>query len=371
MTFHRHGAAERAFILLASVALLAACTSSPGSTGPASLAATPDTTAGTPTSPVTDRPTPSPVDPEPVAWSPIGASGPSAREDHTWTVDPDGATAYLFGGRDGGTVFGDLWAFDLESDAWTELTPAAAPPARFGHEAAWVDGIGLVIFAGQSGPDFFNDLWGYDPTSNAWRALPAGGAVPVARYGSCSAVGSDGRLWISHGFTSDGVRFSDTLAYDFAAATWTDETPSGERPVERCLHACWWTDADELALFAGQTTGVPALGDRWVLGVGGWDAIDGTLPTERNLPAHVRLDGSTLVFGGMGLDLGFHDDLWLLRDGEGDAEGVTVDASGPSGRAGSTLIDDVARDRILLFGGRGADGASAETWALTGLHEGT
>jgi hypothetical protein len=305
-----------------------------------------------------------------LAWSPVAASGPAAREDHTWTVDADGATAYLFGGRDGGTVFGDLWAFDLETDAWIELTSAAAPPARFGHEAAWVDGIGLVVFAGQAGATFFNDLWAYDAASNAWSLLPAAGSVPVARYGSCSAVGSDGRLWISHGFTSDGVRFSDTRAYDFAAASWSDVTPSGDRPVERCLHACWLTDTGELALYAGQTTGVAALGDRWVLGGDGWSGIEGTLPPARNLPAHLRLEGSALVFGGMALDLGFHADLWLLGDGAVDAEPITVDGAAPSGRAGATLIEDAARARVMLFGGRGADGVSTEMWALTGLDQG-
>ena len=49
----------------------------------------------------------------------------------------------------------------------------------------------------------------------------------MARYGTCAAVAPDGRLWISHGFTADGVRFSDTRAYDFATGAWTDETPDG------------------------------------------------------------------------------------------------------------------------------------------------
>ena len=106
--------------------------------------------------------------------------------------------------------------------------------------------------------------------------LPATGAAPVARYGSCAAIGPDGRLWISHGFTQEQSRFSDTRAYDFASGTWTDETPAGPRPVERCLHGCWWTDAGELALYAGQTTGVTALDDRWILRDGAWSTGGGS-----------------------------------------------------------------------------------------------
>jgi hypothetical protein len=356
----------------AALLLLAACASPSASPSAGSLEPEPSTSApsasaapSTPVAPPSDT-TEAPA-PE-LAWSRLDSAGPEAREDHTWTVDAEGRVAYLFGGRDGGTAFDDLWAYDLETDAWAELAPASAPPARFGHEAAWVDGVGLVVFAGQVGTTFFNDLWAYDPSADAWSQLPSGGDVPVARYGSCSVVGDDGRLWISHGFTSDGVRFSDTRAYDFGSGTWSDETPSGERPVERCLHACWLTDAGELSLYAGQTTGVIALGDLWTLGADGWTGSTGTLPAERNLPAHVRLNGFTLIFGGMALDGGFHADAWLLADAGGATE-LAPSGDAPAGRSGASLVRDAARDRVLLFGGRTSDGASDETWALTGITE--
>ena len=161
--------------------------------------------------------------------SEVGA-GPSAREDHTWTVDGDGTTAYLFGGRDGGDISNELWSFDLRSDTWTIAAPSGpAPDARFGHTATWVPDVGLVIWSGQAGSSFFNDIWAYDPTTGAWRELPSLGDVPPARYGSCASLGPDGRLWISHGFTDTG-RFDDTRAYDFATGEWTDETPDGDLP---------------------------------------------------------------------------------------------------------------------------------------------
>ena len=34
-----------------------------------------------------------------IGWTSIAAAGPAAREDHTWTLDPEGRVAYLFGGR--------------------------------------------------------------------------------------------------------------------------------------------------------------------------------------------------------------------------------------------------------------------------------
>jgi len=355
--------------------LLAACAAGPAATG--STQASPVTERSEPaaSAPASDSPAPpsqqptaaATPTPEPLAWTRLEVDGPAAREDHTWTLDSAGEVAYLFGGRDGGTIFDDTWAFDLGDETWTQLAPTAAPPARFGHEAVWVDEVGVVIFAGQAGPSFFNDLWAYDPVANTWAELPAEGALPIPRYGSCAGIGSDGRLWISHGFTQDQTRFSDTRAYDFAAGAWTDETPDGTRPVERCLHGCWWTDDGELALYAGQTTGVTALDDRWVLRDGGWEQIEGRLPPARNLYARARHDGGTIVFGGQAVDGSFSNDLWVLDDDAADAEPLEPGGDTPPGRAGAELIVDGADRRAILFGGRMADGALGDTWMLGGL----
>jgi len=285
-------------------------------------------------------------------------------------VDGDGAVAYLFGGRaSDGAALGDMWAYDLAADAWTQLH-ADGPPARFGHEAVWVDGVGLVIFAGQAGATFYNDLWAYDPGAALWSELPAGGAVPVARYGTCAALGPDGRLWISHGFTAEGNRFADTLAYDFDARAWTDNTPAADRPVARCLHGCWWTDDDRFVLYAGQTTGVTALGDLWQLdpgerpGTAAWSQVTASLPPERNLYAKTRIDAATLAFGGQALDSTYLAGLWSFPDGGTGAVSVETTGDEPPGRAGAELIWDAARGRLLLFGGKSDAGALGDLWAL-------
>jgi hypothetical protein len=299
------------------------------------------------------------------------ATSPKAREDHTWTISPDGATAYLFGGRDGPVVYDDLWSYSFATATWTSLAASGdRPPARFGHNAAWADGIGLIIFAGQAGGDFFNDLWAYDPATNAWRELPAGGAVPVARYGSCAAIAPDGRLWISHGFTSEGQRFADTRAYDFQVASWTDETPAGDTPIRRCLHACWWTDDGAMTLYGGQTTGTTALGDLWRLtpgerpGTNAWTqlAVTGGMPPARNLYAASRWGAGTLVFGGQGLDADYLGDTWLLADAS--ATWMRIEADGPSTRAGAELIPDADGERLLLFGGHDASAVFGDLWQL-------
>jgi hypothetical protein len=362
----------RTAALAAAVAtILTACTGSTASPTvrtqpsptPAASAASPALMSPT-SSASAARPSPPAA---PARWSELEpAAGPTAREDHTWTLAGDGSTALLFGGRDGATVHGDLWSYDLEANAWASIEASGGPAPRFGHEAAWVDGIGLVVFAGQAGTTFFNDLWAFDPDAGTWTALPSTGAVPVARYGTCMGLGPDGRLWISHGFTSDGTRFADTRAWDPGTGTWTDETPDGDLPVNRCLHGCWWTDDGRLALFGGQTTGVLALDDRWLLD-GQWARLEGTQPPARNLYARGRVADATLVLGGQAVDQAFLSDGWWLLDAGGPAIALQADGAPPPGRAGAELVVDGARDRLLVFGGRNADGALADVWELNGL----
>ncbi len=355
---------------LALILVVVACTATPSPSTSSVL--TPSSVTTTSASPSTS-PSASPTA-VPATWSvlaPAGA-GPAAREDHTWTASPDGAIAYLFGGRTtAGAALDDLWAYDLTADTWRQVD-AAGPAPRFGHNAAWVDGVGLVIFAGQAGSTFFNDLWAFDPVASTWTKLAATGDVPISRYGSCAGIGPDGRLWISHGFTSEGQRFADTRAYDFSTHAWTDETPAADLPVSRCLHGCWWTDAGDFILYAGQTTGVTALGDLWQLTVGPrpgsntWARVApfGGLPPDRNRYAAARWGLGTLVFGGQGADEGVLAETWWLEDGTGEATLMAAAGTGPTGRYGAEMIADPNRGRVLLFGGTTGSAAFGDLWEL-------
>lgn len=369
----------RATALLAG--LLAGCVAAGPSQPPATATEPPLPTPAATSAP--SAPAPTRALPTNVATAPTQASGtwtlqvpgdtvPPAREDHTWTVDPTARVAYLFGGRAGGTVFEDLWAFDLTTDSWTKLSVEGLRPAgRFGHEAAWIGGLGLVVTLGQAGARFFDDVWLFDPDAGAWRELPGNGERPVARYGSCSGIGRDGRLWISHGFTAEGSRFYDTRAYDFDHEAWSDESPADLHPVERCLHACWFTESGDFVLYGGQTTGLAALGDLWRLGApqsdaaGTWTKLPAPDLAARHLPAVARRDGATIVFGGRDVDRKPLGDLWVLPDrSSSPSSPVQAIGASPSPRSGAAFVYDAPGDRLLLFGGVG-DAELDDLWALS------
>ena len=279
-------------------------------------------------------------------------------------MDPDGRYAYLYGGRDGSTVFDDLWRFDLQADTWTQLSPKNVPPARFGHTATWVPKVGLVVFSGQAGGGFFNDLWAYEPASNAWRELPGGGSLPEARYGSCAALAPDGRLWISHGFTDRG-RFFDTRAYDFAAGTWSDVTKEDPVPVIRCLHDCVFTPDGRFVLYGGQTNGVAALGDLWTRPLDGpWSMQPDPPLRARQLYAVAVAGGRAWIFGGADIDHAPLRDLWTLDLDDLSWHQVQLGVSIPPARLSATFIADTARSRLLLFGGKTSEKTYDDLWEL-------
>ncbi len=336
-----------------------------GSSGAAAGTAAPATASAAPSATASPARSATPA-PAALGWRKLRAgSAPAAREDQTWTVDEAGRFAYLFGGRDGATVFGDLWRYDLKNDGWTELQPkGSTPDARFGHAAAWIPNVGLAIFAGQAGQGFFNDVWVFDPGPGTWRRFPSAGATPEPRYGSCGAVGPDGRLWISHGFTDRG-RFSDTRAYDFTAKIWADVSRDDPVPVIRCLHDCLWTADGRLLLYGGQTNGVAALGDLWQrTATGDWAKQNDPPLPARQLYAVAVTAGRAWIFGGGNIDRKALGDLWTL-DLATLAWHEESLAAGPPARLSATLIADPSRGRLLLFGGRTDAGALADLWQLT------
>lgn len=296
-------------------------------------------------------PSPSPTKPAAtLAWRRLKAGGPEARRDHSLTAHPERGQLYLFGGRTAGQARGDLWV--LRDGRWKRL--ADGPPARFGHNAGFVDGR-LLVFGGQAGGAFFSDLWAFD--GGRWEELGAAGPSP--RYGAGGTV-IDDRLAVTHGFTNEG-RFDDTWRF---AEGWEEVSPaSGPRPVERCLHR--FVDlagAGVAVLFGGQTTGEPFLGDTWLYNPEGrsWTELDVAGPSARNFYAAAATDDLLYLFGGRGAD-GGRNDLWSF-DGRRWKE-LRPEGKPPGPRDGADAA--VAGSSLFLFGGNDGSADLADLWELT------
>ncbi len=267
---------------------------------------------------------------------------------------PDG-TLWLHGGKFGDVLQGDLWRFD--GTQWERISPVgAAPSARHEHVGAWDRERGrFVIGLGErKSGEVFDDVWAFDPEDGAWTQIAEGG--PAARYGSCAVIDDQGRMVITHGFAST-VRFDDTWAFDLVSDSWTDiSPPEGSRPPVRCLHACTYDSAaQELTMFGGRQSGNPFLGDTWTLAENGWTEVLGEGPEARVRSRGLLIGREMHVVGGTGAD-GLLGNAWIFTD-----EVWQPAASGAPAARESAAVAQVD-DGAWLFGGNGPDGPLDDLW---------
>jgi len=145
------------------------------------------------------------------SWSDLSPSAnrPLRRCLHHASYDPANSRMYLYGGCSspfGPCPLGDLWAFDLNRNQWTELTPAATPPAREHYGMSFDTTRGRLVVFGGAGPGLLNDTWEYDPGSAKWQQTAIVGTLPSARQRHETAYISDrGTLVFFGGTTSNGL----------------------------------------------------------------------------------------------------------------------------------------------------------------------
>jgi hypothetical protein len=310
-----------------------------------------------------------------LTWTRVALGGlmPGARQGHTWTVDPDSGIAYLYGGSsapDGsqGSPLGDLWSYDLAADAWQPvLVTGSAPPARSGHIAAWVDGVGLVIAGGRDAEGgTLDEPWRFDPETSSWQRLPTEGPPVPARSDSCAALDRGGRLWLMDGTGSAGTTYTDTWRYEPGAPRW-ELVELRDPPPARAGHVCWFDASGRLQVFGG-TDGDATLGDLWAVDVqatplGAWrqQPLDGSFPARSS--AALAIDAERVVIvGGLDAQSAVLADAGVVSDRRDTIEPVVAAGQAFPGSARAALIDDPAGERLLLFGGVTPTGVSNEIW---------
>ncbi|EQC41487.1 hypothetical protein SDRG_01454 [Saprolegnia diclina VS20] len=225
-------------------------------------------------------------------WTPVVYSSqaalPKTRSEATAVVTGDGSAMVVSGGvtvPDNASLysypidFNDVWAMDLTTHTWTELTTSAASPqpaARFSHAASTitVDGVEhLVIFSGRhilvNGWTILSDAWMLPLNSTeprVWTLLTSSHSLERM---FTSAVTVHGNIWFFGGldYVSDSSMavFADTIVGDVdhatRAVTFYADAPTAASPSERYGHrmAVW---RDNVLLFGGQDR--TYLGDLWL-----------------------------------------------------------------------------------------------------------
>lgn len=319
-------------------------------------------------------------------WQQIATTNaPPARRDAALGYDLLGHRLILFGGRNETGALGDTWALDLATGVWQPLITdtAVRPDARY----SMVSGVEtthhqFLVTTGQAPGTLFNDVWSFDLTTNIWGEVAMQGAIPEGRYGSAGGIAPEGdRFWLSHGFTEAG-RFDDTRHFDVATHTWQNVTPPHNRPLPRCLHAATLTPNSDMVLFGGCASGFGPcpLNDTWLFEAttDSWSEIATPDEVEARLfPGLVTLGthNDLLLFGGEAGSNRFGDG-WVLDMASREWTEVVFPGKSPVARAGHQLVwipalPDAPQGAALLFGGQGDAGYLNDIWLYVPAPEST
>ncbi|MBK9644635.1 MAG: hypothetical protein IPO67_05715 [Deltaproteobacteria bacterium] len=199
-------------------------------------------------------------------------AGPGERLFHSAAISPDERTLYVYGGGDEraftGPFFGDLWALDLDSMTWTELSDGRedeAPAARIWAGLHGLDGQ-VLLWAGHDDGKLgnTNELWTFDLGAGAWTAVTMGDTLNSGANGFCdfpadfvtpdldaperrnamvSALDGDGKLWTFGGKTDCGI-INDVWSLELGSLAWTSRSKAttGEicqRAFAECETLCY------------------------------------------------------------------------------------------------------------------------------------
>ncbi len=296
-------------------------------------------------------------------------SPPPARRHATAILDPVSNKMILFGGVTQGGAVNDVRSLDIATLTWSDLTPSVgnAPAPRFGHNAIYdPQNHSMIIWSGQ-GIGFYNDVWSFNLSTHTWQELAVSGTKPNQRYGSAAVYDPvNHSLVITAGFTDAG-RFNDTQSFRFSSHEWVNLTPTGTKPVPRCLHtASYDATRRRMMLYAGQSSG--ALNDFWAfdLTANTWMELAFTpRPPGRFFSSSVVADDRFIIFGGSsgGENL---NDTWAFDLEQNRWLEVSITGTPPEPRNGHTTVYLPVQRAMMIFGGTGAS-LYNDVWVLENI----
>jgi len=308
-------------------------------------------------------------------WTNMSPSdAPAGYLNMAMVYDSDADRMIAYGGYVGNDDFSnETWAYDFESNTWTNLHPAGHPDGQHLLRAAYDSGSRqTILFGGWRGTTsdgtYSSGTWGYDFSSNAWTNLTPS-EHPSARSRQGMAYDSQSaRTILFGGHTIKSTYDNETWAYDAAQNQWTNMTSGARPPGRRSPGMAYDSKADRMILFGGydplsnpNNNGV--YNDTW--------AYDFDTNTWTNMSPP---DGPSARWG-MGFSYDSEIDRCILFGGTAggnqtwayDFTKNTWSLLRPHHSPPDHMFQGMAYDsqsaRTIMFGGAGTPGN--DTWALT------
>jgi hypothetical protein len=267
---------------------------------------------------------------------------PSKRCRHGMAYDYERKETVLFGGLNKVTsqMLGDTWVWN--GFAWTQKSPANAPPARESHAMAYDrERKEVVIFGGYSNDkQFLGDTWVWDGTT--WTQRFPTNSPPARRLHAMAYDVARKRVVLFGGWGSPGY-FSDT--WEWNGTNWVERAANG--PSGRYLHSMAYAENSGNIVLFGGITATDYSNETWEYEAGDWRRTSTTGPAGRGSfsMAHDTSNEKVVLFGGFdGQDL---NDTWLYSSAVLDFPDLKVRfvKATPSSVSVSDLVTIITRIR--------------------------
>jgi Galactose oxidase, central domain len=302
------------------------------------------------------------------AWSllnGLGTGAPSARSTPTAVYDSLRRRMIVFGGDEGSTRRNDTWSLDLGGNpSWVQLFPAGtAPPARAGHSAVYDSNRDRVIVFGGFGSDpsdHLNDTWALNLSPEpAWQQLIPSRLPPPAReYHSAIYDPIADRMIVFGGW--NGIHLEDMWQLSFSGSSGWSQIATAVRPAARWGHTASYDPVGERMLVLGGNTASGNVNDIWALALSdvlSWGQITpvGTPPAPRRQHTAVYdlARDRILLFGGgqTNNSIFLFNDTWALTLSDMRWAQQFPEGTAPIGRRGHVAALDTEGARMVVFGG--------------------
>jgi len=186
------------------------------------------------------------------------APGPPARHGLRMAYDTESDRVILFGGRSaqqGANLFNDTWAYDFNTDSWTDMKPSSSPSRRTHHYMTYDAESDRVIVWSGSGTHCVI-VWAYDFNTNTWTDDETIKGPPYGAMGWLAYDSESDRSILFGGGWGDGSKYATdaTLAYDYNTNKWTEMKPS-EVPGRLARHAMVYNATSDLVVLFGGRVG--------------------------------------------------------------------------------------------------------------------
>jgi hypothetical protein len=206
------------------------------------------------------------------------AVSPRPCSSHGWAYDSESDRFILYGGMwadptaTGGRGTQRMtWAYDYNSNTWTNMSPAIDPDLLY---TCWMDydseSDRIILFGGKFRNDSFeeqrDETWAYDFNSNTWTNMNPSVAPPRRnRHSLIYHAGWDRIVLFGGDRDNPSIYYSDTWVYDYNTNTWTELSPQAHPSSRIYGDMAYDSESEKIVLFGGVNAGNYVFGDTWIL----------------------------------------------------------------------------------------------------------